>query len=176
MTDAMARSRVARFAIAVLAAGILAAACTNGGGSGHAAAATLPSSPTALPQMSYDQFKQVLGSLKGKPVLVNFWASWCGPCRAEAPVLAQLSKQYAGKVQFVGVDVADQAAAARAYIQKYRWTYPSVADPTYGIRRGFGLLGQPDTILYDTSGKQVWEAPGAITQGSLSSHLSQVTG
>jgi len=135
----------------------------------------LPASPTALPQMSYDEFKQMLGGLRGKPVLVNFWASWCSPCKQEAPVLAQMAKQYAGKVQFVGVDVADQPAEARAYIHKYGWTYPSVADPKYEIRRGFGLLGQPDTILYDASGKQVWQAPGAITEASLKTRLSHLT-
>ena len=169
----MARRLVPRLTLAVVAASLIAAACTGSPGPGPSPITGLPSSPTALPKMTYDQFKQLLGGLKGKPVVVNFWASWCGPCRAEAPVLAQLSRQYDGKVQFVGVDVADQPGAARAYIRKYGWTYPSVADPTYEIRRGFGLLGQPDTILYDSSGKQVWEAPGAITASSLGSHLSQ---
>ena len=170
----MIRSSVRFLAVAASAASLLTAACTGSSGPGPSPVASLPSSPTALPQMSFDQFKQLLGGLKGKPVVVNFWASWCGPCRAEAPVLAQMSKRYAGKIQFVGVDVADKNAAARDYIQKYGWTYPSVADPTYEIRRGFGLLGQPDTILYDSTGKQVWEAPGAITAASLGSHLSQL--
>jgi len=170
----MARRIVPRRTLAVLAASLLAAACTGSTGPGPNPVASLPSSPTALPQMSFDQFKQMIGGLEGKPVLVNFWASWCGPCKQEAPVLAQMAKQYAGKVQFVGVDVADQPAAARAYIEKYGWTYPSVADPKYEIRRGFGLLGQPDTILYDASGKQIWQAPGAITETALKSHLSQL--
>jgi len=170
----MARRIVPRLTLAVAAASILAAACTGSSGPGPSPVASLPSSPTALPQMSFDQFQQMLAGLKGKPVLVNFWASWCGPCKAEAPVLAQMSKRYAGRIQFVGVDVADQPGAARAYIQRYGWEYPSVADPTYEIRRGFGLLGQPDTILYDAAGKRVWEAPGAITQATLGSHLSQL--
>jgi len=106
---------------AALAAGLLAAACHQSGtpGSNAPPADALPSSPTALPTMTYNQFKTMLGTLKGKPVVVNFWASWCGPCKAEAPALAQISRRYAGKVQFVGVDVADLPAAARAYIELF---------------------------------------------------------
>jgi len=167
------------FTCAVLAAALLAAACHQSGtpdANAPSGTATLPSSPTALPTMTYDQFTAMLKTLEGKPVVVNFWASWCGPCRAEAPGLAQVSRRFAGKVQFVGVDVADQPAAARAYIGKYGWIYPSVADPRYEIRRGFGLLGQPDTILFDASGKQVWEAPGAVTAATLQGQLQRLIG
>lgn len=162
--------------VAFLTTSALAAACTGSAGPGPSPVATLPSSPTSLPQMSFDQFKQMLGALKGKPVVVNIWASWCSPCRGEAPGLEQLAKQYQGKVQFVGVDVADQTGPARAFIQRYGWTYPSVSDPKEEIKRGYGLLGQPDTIIYDAKGKLAWPGQGYVQTSTLRRQIQEVLG
>jgi len=120
----------------------------------------LPASPTALPLFSPAQFKQLLESLKGKPVVVNIWASWCGPCNAEAPGLAREARRFQGKVQFIGVDIIDHAPPARAFIRKYGWPYPSVFDPNGAIRDDLGFVGQPITIVYDASGNATtWSGP-----------------
>ena len=123
---------------------------------------SLPASPTALPTYSLDQFRTLLTQLHGRPVLVNFWATWCGPCVDEAPALAALARTYAGTVQFVGVDIQDSAAAARAWVRTYGWTYPSVSDPTKAIENGLGFIGQPVTVVYDASGTKVLTLAGSF--------------
>jgi cytochrome c biogenesis protein CcmG/thiol:disulfide interchange protein DsbE len=109
--------------------------------------------------------------LKGTPVVVNIWASWCGPCTSEAPHLASIARETAGKVQFVGVDIQDKRPAARGFIAKYGWTYPSVFDPDQTILDGLGFLGPPVTLLFDRTGKRVFVWSGAVTDDILRSEL-----
>jgi thiol-disulfide isomerase/thioredoxin len=166
-------------ATAVVVLGVLGAACTGGGSdgspttspSGATGGSLLPATPDALPTYDLATFRQLLGQLEGKPVVVNIWASWCGPCIAEAPHLAALSKETKGKVQFVGVDIIDQRPAARAFIHRYGWTYPSVFDPTEAIHDGLGVVGQPATLVFDPSGKQVFIWSGAVTEDVLRTEL-----
>src|SRR5207344_792816 len=134
------------FVVAVSVLGLVAAACGSNAAAGGSSSATgpspvpsvsgtlLPGSPTALPTFDLATFKTLLTQLHGTPALVNIWASWCGPCKEEAPSLAALSREYEGRVQFVGIDVKDQPAPARAFIQRYGWIYPSVADPSGSIQ------------------------------------------
>ena len=116
----------------------------------------LPSTPTELPTFDAAKFGTLLSQLKGRPVVVNFWGSWCGPCRTEAPGLAATAHQYAGRVQFLGVDVADERTPARAFIRRYGWSYPSVFDPDSKIKDSFGFLGQPVTLLMNDAGTRVF--------------------
>jgi thiol-disulfide isomerase/thioredoxin len=104
--------------------------------------------------------------------VVNIWASWCGPCTVEAPELAKVSKEFAGKVQFLGVDIQDQIGPARAFITKYGWTYPSVFDPSGSIRDQSGYLGVPVTVVFDATGKQVFVYPGAVNARLLRKQLA----
>jgi cytochrome c biogenesis protein CcmG/thiol:disulfide interchange protein DsbE len=172
----MRRSAWVRVVTALVIVGVVAGVVfvvVGGGSSGGNSAVALPTSPTALPTVSNEQFQRMLADLKGKVVVVNVWASWCGPCTAEAPGLAQLSKHYGDRVQFLGVDIDDQTAPARAFIQRYGWTYPSVADPNGEIKRGYGFLGQPDTLVYDTAGKRVWAGAGKIETPDLQAAIDQ---
>jgi len=158
----------------VAAVALALAACTGKPKGPSASPVALPSSATALPTFSATQFRGLLTTLKGKPVVVNVWASWCGPCTREAPSLAQVSAQYAGRVQFLGVDIEDQLTPARAFIAKYGWTYPSVFDPTGSIRDDLGLLGQPVTILYDATGTKVFSWSGATSPGQLAAEIAKI--
>lgn len=106
--------------------------------------------------------------------MVNIWASWCGPCRSEAPILAAAARTYAGRVQFLGVDILDSRASARAFIREFGWTYPSVFDPTGSIRDQLGLIGQPATLFYDASGNLASTWVGPLTPAVLAGRLHQV--
>jgi cytochrome c biogenesis protein CcmG/thiol:disulfide interchange protein DsbE len=124
----------------------------------------LPASPSALPTLDAQGFKNLLCQLRGRPVVVNIWASWCGPCIREAPALATVSAAYKDAVQFVGVDIQDQVAAGRAFIASFAWAYPSVFDPTGSIRDSFGLVGAPHTLFFDANGVRTFVSSGPVTQ------------
>jgi thiol-disulfide isomerase/thioredoxin len=134
----------------------------------------LPSTPTELPTYTPAQFRQLLSSLKGSPVVVNIWASWCGPCIQEAPELAKAAHDYQGRIQFLGIDIQDHLAAARTFIRRFGWTYPSVFDVTGAIRDDLGITGQPNTILFDASGQRTFVWSGAIDRASLRQELAKV--
>ena len=162
-------------AVVCLALVVLAAGC---GGSGKGpvdgpSRPLLPSSPTALPRLGPAAFQALLSELHGKPVVVNIWASWCGPCRQEAPELAAVSRAHQGQIQFVGVDIEDQVGRARAFIQQYGWTYPSVFDATGAIRDSLGLIGQPDTLVFDAAGQRSFVSSGPITRQVLEAAVAK---
>jgi cytochrome c biogenesis protein CcmG/thiol:disulfide interchange protein DsbE len=94
-----------------------------------------------------------LADLKGKPALINFWASWCPPCREEAPELARLSRSLHGRAAVIGIDYTDQEDGGRAFLRKYGWTFPVLSDPDgiYGARYGFSAL--PTTLVLNPEGK-----------------------
>ena len=112
-----------------------------------------PHRPRRAPEFTLADYQHALGELRGTPVVVNVWASWCGPCREEAPLLAAAHRTYGDRVRFLGVDVLDESDSARAFMHRYGWSYPSVYDPTGAIRDGLGLLGQPVTLFYDAAGR-----------------------
>jgi thiol-disulfide isomerase/thioredoxin len=170
----LGRQLIALLAAAVFIA-IISTACSSGGSSGPAAGTSLPTSPSALPAVSLDQFRGMLAAQRDKPVLLNVWASWCGPCIKEAPALAGLADEYARRVTFVGLDVNDPVANARAFIAKYRWSFPSVADPKGKVRNGLGYVGQPVTVLYDTQGKTRFVQAGDIDVVRIRKALAGVT-
>src|SRR5262249_2629515 len=113
-------------------------------------ATTAPLLPTGrfdLPPMTPDEFQQLIAQLKGTPIVVNFWASWCGSCRLEAPGLGAVARQYGGKVQFIGVDLQDIKRNAQITIRDFAYPYPSVADPKQDIKHAYGYFAQPVTIF-----------------------------
>jgi thiol-disulfide isomerase/thioredoxin len=99
-------------------------------------------------------FRRRLAELRGHPVVVNIWASWCGPCREELPVLQRVSAQMGKQVAFLGLDLQDDKAAALRLLRKLPVTYPSYEDPGGRVFDSYRIKGVPSTIYYDARGKQ----------------------
>src|SRR5438093_11982008 len=87
--------------------------------------------------------KLKLSSLRGKVVVVNFWASWCEPCKSEAPRFQQAFEHYGKRVAFVGVDTADYSGDAGQFLSRYGVTYPNVRDPDRSVLGKYGGLPIP---------------------------------
>jgi peroxiredoxin len=105
---------------------------------------------------------------EGKVVVVNFWASWCGPCRREAPALQRLWEEYGDRgVQFLGVNLNDDPAAARAYEEEFGITYPSVSDPSGKVAYLFQVLALPTTFVIGRDGWIAYHFTGIVTDPLL---------
>ncbi len=177
--------------VAIVAA-IALVALTGGGGKGlapeTAAGQVRPVAPNVtviapgdraqLPRLAgetLDGGRLDLASLRGHVLVLNFWASWCGPCRAEQAGLQQAARDLAGRgVRVVGIDVKDQRAAALAYVREFKTTYPSLYDPSTALvarLRGQGPAFPPATLVIDRQGRIAARIDGALSGGRASAEL-----
>lgn len=106
--------------------------------------------------------------LEGKPAVINFWASWCVPCRDEAPLFREAVERYGDRVTFIGVDILDARSDALAFVERYGLDgYLHVRDTDRAIYEAFGLTGQPETFFVDENGVLVEHVPGPVFEESL---------
>ena len=188
-----------RVVVLALVAGLWAGGCTSEGptdpppagattgstgsspsspGTGSALNATqaplLPTDAQELPDVDPQSYEELLAQLRGTPVLVNVWGAWCPPCRAEAPALGEVSEEYGERVQFLGIDILDDRASARAFMTEFGWRYPSLFDLHGRVRDHLGFIGQPITLIYDADGELVSTTNGEISESRLRSELEKV--
>jgi cytochrome c biogenesis protein CcmG/thiol:disulfide interchange protein DsbE len=114
-----------------------------------------------------------LRELRGRPVVINFWASWCIPCRDEAPILNASARAHAGEVVFLGVNIQDLKTDALAFSREFDTPYVSVRDRGNGTYEDYGLTGVPETYYLDGRGRIVAHSPGAISRASLEEGIAQ---
>lgn len=115
-----------------------------------------------------------LGQFAGnKPVVINFWASWCPPCRDEAPTLAKVSKIYAGKVEFIGIVINDTPANALNFMKEFGITYENGLDQD-DIALRYRITGIPETYFIDKQGRLVDHWIGAIDEANLASRTERL--
>jgi cytochrome c biogenesis protein CcmG, thiol:disulfide interchange protein DsbE len=115
-----------------------------------------------------------LSSLRGRTVVVNFWASWCTTCKEEAQIVADTEKKWRAKgVVFVGVDSHDTTAGANTYVQTYGLGYASVQDPDSRVGARYDVTGLPETYFLDTKGRIVAKYISAIDEATLDSLISK---
>ena len=125
-----------------------------------------PAMPFTLPLFDGGEF--VLDEQRGRPVVINFWASWCPPCREEAPGLERTWQAYDDRgVVFVGVDIQDAESDALAYIAEFDITYPNGPDPEGKIAVDYGVIGIPVTFLVSKEGIVERRWVGALGERQL---------
>src|SRR5437868_6769042 len=124
-------------------------------------ASLLPTSPSSLPSFDFSSYERLLSELRGTPVVVNLWASWCGPCQKEAAALEEAAHTHGKDIQFLGVDVKDQHGAATEFLTNYHVSYPNVFDESGDIHNSLGFVGLPDTVFYGADGSivETWSGP-----------------
>jgi cytochrome c biogenesis protein CcmG/thiol:disulfide interchange protein DsbE len=116
-----------------------------------------------------------LASLRGKPVVINFWASWCPPCRAEASLLERTWRAYRSRgVVFIGVNLQDREEDALNYIREFDITYPNGPDPTGEISIDYGVSGLPITFFVSRNGGILRRWVGAIEKKVLISAIEEI--
>ncbi len=109
-----------------------------------------------------------LSDYHGRPVVINFWASWCPPCRQESPAFERLWRRYQDTgIQFVGVDIQDEVSDAEAYVREFGLTFPNGVDPDGAITVEYGVIGLPVTFFIGSSGVVEGRWVGAIPEDKL---------
>jgi cytochrome c biogenesis protein CcmG, thiol:disulfide interchange protein DsbE len=167
---------------ALLIAALAAVGCGSSGGDSSAGthpdyAKALKGAPAPLAALHEQQgellpggtasFDKRLAELRGYPVVANVWASWCGPCQFEFPVLQKLSARYGKQVAFIGVNSEDDEAAAKTFLREEPVPYPSYTDTDKAIARSLGAsVGLPDTAFFDQRGKLVYLKQGPYAHDS----------
>jgi thiol-disulfide isomerase/thioredoxin len=120
-----------------------------------------------------------LAAYRGDVVVLNFWGSWCAPCRAEAPALDTLASELQRRgVRFVGIDIRDEPDAAQAFMQDFRISYPSISDPADDIALEFRATDPPSaipsTIIIDRTGRIAARIIGPVTYSTLKALLTPI--
>ncbi len=133
-----------------------------------------PAPAFSLPSLEGDDEVEV-SSFRGHVLVLNFWASWCAPCRTEAPGLRWVSEHYRARgVRFLGVDERDDQSAARAFVNEFGWRYPSASDPAGSLADDYRLIGLPTTFIIDPSGTIRYRFQGYLDREVLQSALDDV--
>jgi cytochrome c biogenesis protein CcmG/thiol:disulfide interchange protein DsbE len=104
-----------------------------------------------------------LASLRGKPAVINFFASWCGPCKAEAKILESASRQYQGRIAFIGIDYHDVTSDGRRFLRVHDITFPTVQDGSGSVGDRYGLTGVPETFVVNAQGRLLEHIAGTLT-------------
>lgn len=142
---------------------LLVAACSNGS-----------SGPTPeLPVFDLESFEHDLAS-SGRPTIVNLWASWCIPCRSEAPLLAAAYERFGDRIDFVGIDVQDDQKSAGGFIEEFGISYRNYFDRDAGARKAFGGTGVPITYFFSADGTLAQTHIGVIDDQRLALQLDEL--
>jgi cytochrome c biogenesis protein CcmG/thiol:disulfide interchange protein DsbE len=173
-----ARHKIASAVIALCVAGSLAgiAVASGGPGSGSGRAAD-PVAPTfSFPALGHSSQRVSLGDYSGKPVIVNFFASWCVPCKQETPLLARFYHTEQAKVALVGLDENDVLANATSFTHSDGVSYPVGWDPQLSAADAYGVNALPQTFFLNAKHRIVDRVFGAVTLAALHKGIALAEG
>jgi len=143
----------------------------------HSAPATAPQTsllPGRMVPGSVEVLRRSLQSLRGKPTVVNYWATWCVPCRAEMSRIVAAASHYGSAVNFLGVDVQDDAGTAEDFAHQRGVGYPLLSDPHGAIRSAQRIVGLPVTQFYRSDGELAFVNNGEIQSGELKKRIDDL--
>ncbi len=166
----MAR-RLRVLAVTLVAIAAIAVAAVFGLASHARSERRAPTLPRETLQGGHVTLASLLASAHGKPALVVFWASWCGPCAQEAPALERFSKTSVGRGRIVGVDWSDARPGAVQFLHRYAWTFPNLRDAEGLVGNSYGLRDLPTTFVIDPGGRIHAELIGPQSERSLTRAL-----
>jgi len=135
-------------------------------------AVDIPHQPVSA--VSLEEFEGILVGLRGKPVVVNIWGSWCAPCRTEMPLLQAAADSYKSEAVVLGVSSRDNPDSARDFLLDANITYPNVSDGTGQIARALDVNTFPTTYVFDAQGDLVARVNGGITEQRIAGLLGEV--
>jgi thiol-disulfide isomerase/thioredoxin len=151
-----------RFVLPAAAVGVIVALVLILSGSGSAARPAPP-----LPSHALRGAPASLATLHGRPALIDFFASWCGPCTTEAPTMARAARALHGRAAVVAVDWSDSRSSAVAFVRRFGWSFPVMADPAGAAGYAYGIQGLPSAFVLDSSGHVVSRLLGPQTVSKL---------
>lgn len=151
----------------VTALALLAAAC--GGTGGY----TTPPGAVPLPEVSGEELEAILAE-DVRPAVVNVWASWCLPCRAEAPLLDEAFARYGDEIAFIGVDVQDNREDARKFLDEFGLRFDHYFDPDRSVPRHFAGIGTPITFFFAPDGTLIHTHNGVIDERTLALQIDEL--
>lgn len=174
----MSSRAVVAVIVTVLLGAVVAAVLLTGGGGTPTAKPGAPGRQAPafnLPNLADGKDSISLASFKGKPVLVNFWATWCTPCVKEMPLLEAAYRKSGSKVAFLGVDREDFRPDAQTFLKRTGVTYPSAYDRDGSLDEAYRLRGMPTSVFIDASGRIVDQVTGPVTESQLDDGLKALT-
>ena len=176
----MSSRAVVAVIVAVLLGAVVAAVLLTSGGGTSTGKGTKPGAGRVapaftLPNLADGKDSISLASFRGKPVLVNFWATWCTPCVKEMPLLEAAHRKSGSKVAFLGVDREDFRPDAQAFVRRAGVTYQSAYDRDGSLDEAYRLRGMPTSVFIDASGRIVDQVTGPVTESQLDDGLKALT-
>ena len=157
-------------------AALLALLTVNIGGPGAAVdAPVVGRAAPAFDLQTLDGGRMSLTDLRGSPVVLNFWASWCIPCREEAPLLTAAAREYEAQgLRVVGIVYQDSAESAADFMDRYGQTYPGLLDPDGRTAIDYGVFGIPETFFIDREGIVRSRQVGPVTEAGLTRQIEDI--